>query len=117
MRVSLLSRFADFSAKGSAMPSRRTTHGLLFRQVRSGWLPDFCSDGGGGRYRPTSTLLTLRVRAGVTELSEIVLVSDQTSSWVDGMAVDRPLPVPCASAAEVLLRKCSVPLLLESPTP
>jgi hypothetical protein len=47
MRVSLLSRDADFSAKGSFTPSSATKHGFWFRHCRSGWVPDFCCAGGG----------------------------------------------------------------------
>src|SRR5690348_2087079 len=88
MRVSLLSRLADVSAKGSLIPSRASEHGLLLRQSRSGWLPDFCSAAGGRVYWPTSTLLLLKVNAGVAVFKELVLVSDQANSCVEAWKVD-----------------------------
>src|SRR5260370_1022020 len=99
MRVSLLSRLADFSANGSAMPSSALLQELLLRQSRSGCVPDFCSAGGGGAYMPTSSLVLLRVSVGDPPPSDPVLVSAHTSSWVEGWAVDLPSPVSCASAA------------------
>src|SRR5690348_8409661 len=91
MRVSLLSRFADFSANGSLMPSRTCEHELLFKQVLRGWLPDFCTAEGGSVYWPTLTLLTLSTAAGEPLFSELVLLRDQTRSCVDGSNDDRPL--------------------------
>src|SRR5262244_3678761 len=48
IRVSLLSRLADFSANGSLIPSRTSEQELLLRHSRSGWFPDFCVAEGGG---------------------------------------------------------------------
>src|SRR5258708_6512805 len=116
MRVSLLSRLADFSAKGSLMPSSPVLQELLLRQSRSGWVPDFCSDDGGMAYRPTSSLVLCSASAG-DPLSELVLVSAQTRSCVEGWLVLLPSPVSCASAAPLELRKYSVPPADASPPP
>src|SRR5579859_7186711 len=117
MRVSLLSRLADFSAKGSLMRSSASEHGLLFRHSRSGWLPDFCSADGGRVYWPTLTSALLRLRAGEPPLSELVLVTAHTSSCVDGWNVLLPSPVSWASAPPLVLRKYSVPPAAGSPLP
>src|SRR5579859_5235869 len=116
MRVSLLSSDADVSANGSAMRSSTVLHVLLFRHCRSGWLPDFCTARGGGAYTPTSSSVELSVKAG-DPLIELVFVTAQTSSCVDGCAVLLPSPVSCASAAALELRNHSVPPDVASPPP
>ena len=82
-------------------------HERLFKQSISGVLPTFCSDLAGTTYRPTESVLWLRLRSGV-DASVEVWVRVQTRSWVERRG-PTATPLPWASSAAFELMKYSVP--------
>src|SRR5438874_12782475 len=109
MRVSLLSSaYSWLGANGSAKPLRKVPQALLFRQSARGVAPTFCSERAGTTQKPTVSTLWASVIDGFLLPSELVFVSDHTSSWCELLG-PTATPLPCASSAALELRKYSVP--------
>ena len=75
----------------------------MLRQSACGTDPTFWAASSGNAYVGTAEDTTWTPRSGVEPVaSDVVLVSDQVSSWSER-------PVPLASGAAFVLRKYSVP--------